>query len=140
MNMFPSIAASRRRILIVDDHADSAEGLALLLRMQGHEARTVDDGIAALTLARTFHPEIILLDIGLPGMNGYEVAKRLREEHSNTLRLVAVTGYGQEEDRRLASAAGFDHLLVKPISAEALDTILVTPEAVRHPEPNVCPD
>lgn len=125
MTIPPSLS-SARRILVVDDHADAAEGLAFFLRLHGHETRTAEDGVTALDLARTFHPEIIVLDIGLPRMDGYEVARRLRDEHPNGLLLVAATGYGKKEDRRRATEAGFDHVLVKPISLDALLPLLVS--------------
>lgn len=118
-----------RRILIVDDHRDAVAGLALLVTMGGHEARTAADGLAALDVARIFHPEIILLDIGLPKKDGYEVARELRREHGEAVLLVAITGYDREEDRRRAREAGFDHLLVKPVTAEALRPFLVGSES-----------
>src|SRR5262249_34854516 len=102
-----------RRVLVVDDHWDGAESTAALLRIQGHEVRTAHDGPEALEAARAFRPQVVLLDIGLPGMDGYEVARRLRQEpESGGVVLVAVTGYGRDEDRRAAAAAGFDHHLV----------------------------
>jgi CheY-like chemotaxis protein len=109
-----------RRILVVDDNVDAAESLAVLLRIQGHDVRTAIDGPAALHVAEAFRPEVVLLDIGLPKMDDYEVARRLREQAGmgNTL-LVALTGYGQE-DRRRAEEAGFDAHLVKPADPAAL--------------------
>jgi PAS domain S-box-containing protein len=110
-----------RRVLVVDDQADAAESLAMLLRAEGHEVRTAPDGAAALEAARAYHPEVILLDIGLPRMDGYEVARRIRAQAGlEDVVLVAVTGYGQEEDRRRAAAAGFDAHLVKPADLAAL--------------------
>ena len=103
------------RVLVVDDNADAAGTLAMLLELHGHETREAADGPAALASAAEFQPHMILLDIGLPGMDGYEVARRLRA--SSTTRaatLVALTGYGREEDRQLSLSAGFDHHLVKP--------------------------
>lgn len=129
-------STGRRRILVVDDHADSAEGLAFLLRLHGHDTETAEDGIAALELARTFQPDVIVLDIGLPGMNGFEVAQRVRGENSNVL-LVALTGHGKEEDRRRAGEVGFDHLLVKPILVETLEAVLAAPKSLQHFESNV---
>ncbi|MEP6802029.1 MAG: PAS domain S-box protein [Acidobacteriota bacterium] len=116
------------RILVVDDSVDSAEGLARLLEMTGHAVRTAYDGPAALEAALTFRPAVVVLDIGLPGMDGYEVARRLREqpEFKETL-LVALTGYGHEEDRRRTAEAGFRHHLVKPVRAEALLALLRGP-------------
>ncbi len=114
-----------RRILVVDDNVDAAESLALILKLQGDEVRTAHDGPAALAAAQAFQPEVILLDIGLPGMNGYEVARRLREQppFEGTL-VVAMTGYGQEEDRRRSQESGFDHHLVKPVEPTALHRLL----------------
>ncbi|HYN20018.1 MAG TPA: CheR family methyltransferase, partial [Thermoanaerobaculia bacterium] len=110
------LAAPPRRILVVDDNVDTAESMALLLRLKGHEVVTAHDGPAALDKARSFIPEVVLLDIGLPGLDGYQVAKRLRRRRRTaTALLVALTGYGQEEDLRLAREAGFDHHLTKPV-------------------------
>jgi PAS domain S-box-containing protein len=108
------------RLLVVDDDRDSAESLALLLQVKGNEVQTAPDGSAALESARDFRPDIILLDIGLPGMDGYEVARRLRREHSRQTVLVALTGYGTDEDHRKSQRAGFDYHLVKPVELDAL--------------------
>jgi len=114
-----------RRILVVDDNADAAEALALVLGMTGHEVRLAGDGPSALAAAAEFRPEVVLLDIGLPGMDGYEVARRLRSgDGLRDMSLVALTGYGQEADRERARAAGFDHHLVKPASPEAILAVL----------------
>jgi len=112
---------SPRRILVVDDNVDTAQSMALLLRLKGHRVEVAHDGPAALETARSFEPEIVLLDIGLPGLDGYEVARRLREEArlSHAL-LVALTGYGQEEDRRRARYAGFDYHFTKPVDPTVL--------------------
>jgi signal transduction histidine kinase/ActR/RegA family two-component response regulator len=112
------------RVLVVDDNEDSAESLRMLLALAGHEVQICHEGCEALKISETFHPQIVLLDIGLPSMNGYEVARRLRvmDDHKETL-LVALTGYGQEEDRRLAREAGFNHHLVKPVDFTALNAI-----------------
>jgi PAS domain S-box-containing protein len=116
-------APDRRRILVVDDNQDSAESLALLLEIYGHEVQVAFTGPAALDRARTFLPDVVLLDIGLPGMDGYEVARQLRAERDGC-RLVALTGYGQDEDRRRSREAGFDHHLIKPVDLEALVRVL----------------
>jgi signal transduction histidine kinase/CheY-like chemotaxis protein len=109
------------RILIVDDNVDSAESLAMLLGMTGHDARTAHDGPAALETALAFRPRVVLLDIGLPRMDGYEVARRLRQDPAHAgMTVIAMTGYGQEEDRRRSKEAGFDRHLVKPIDFDAL--------------------
>jgi PAS domain S-box-containing protein len=114
-----------RKVLVVDDNMDAAESTAMLLRMLGHSVETAHDGHSALQAARTFHPEVVLLDIGLPGMSGYEVAKALRAEFGLERHLlVALTGYGQEEDRRKSDASGFDRHLVKPVDPGTLIALL----------------
>lgn len=113
-----------RRILVIDDNRDAAESLGALLEFKGHEIATAFDGPAALQAIQSFPAEVILLDIGLPGMSGYQIAKRLRAGGS-TARLVALTGYGQREDRERSRLAGFDHHLVKPVSPEDLDQVLI---------------
>src|SRR5205807_1390091 len=116
---------SPRRVLVVDDNVDAAATLAELVVLWGHEVRVVHDGRLALEEVSRYQPEVVLLDIGLPQMDGYEVARRLREQPGGlALRLVAVTGYGQEQDRRKSQAAGFDDHLVKPVDAEALQQLL----------------
>jgi PAS domain S-box-containing protein len=122
----PAVSAGAgRRILVVDDNEDSAVSLALLLELSGHEVRTAGDGSAALSEARSFRPEVVLLDIGLPHMDGYEVARRLRgEEDLRGLLLFAMTGYGQEEDVRRSRQAGFDQHLVKPVDLPKLLDLL----------------
>ncbi len=113
------------RILVVDDNKDAAETLALLLQTQGHDVHQAYDGLAALDAARRLCPQVILCDIGLPGLNGYEVARRLRAQPKfQNMLLVALTGWGQDEDRRRSQEAGFDAHLVKPIEQEALTDIL----------------
>jgi signal transduction histidine kinase/ActR/RegA family two-component response regulator len=120
-----------QKILVVDDNRDTAISCARLLKAMGHEVQTAYDGFAALEVARSFKPQTILLDIGLPGMNGFEVAKTLREEGFATEVIVAVSGYGQPEDRERSREAGFDDHLVKPVHREALVTILQQ-SAERH--------
>jgi PAS domain S-box-containing protein len=116
-------AAAGRRILVVDDNQDSAESLALLLEIHGHEVRTAFAGLDALETASTFRPDVVLLDIGLPGMDGYEVARRLRADDHRGL-LVALTGYGRDDDRQRSLEAGFDHHLVKPVDLDELARVL----------------
>ncbi|HEY9419993.1 MAG TPA: response regulator [Thermoanaerobaculia bacterium] len=112
----------------MDDNMDTAESLALLLRLRGHEVETAQDGPAALKTAGTFHPEVVLLDIGLPGLDGYQVAGRLRRRRrTSKALLVALTGYGQEEDQRLAREAGFDHHLTKPVDPTIIYELLARP-------------
>jgi PAS domain S-box-containing protein len=114
-----------RRVLVVDDNVDAAESMALLLRAVGHEVRTAYDGLVALREAEALRPEVVLLDIGLPRLDGYEVARRLRQQEGGQEALViALTGYGQEEDRRRAAAAGFDVHLVKPPDPGAVQQLV----------------
>jgi PAS domain S-box-containing protein len=113
------------RILVVDDYADAAESLTLLLQAEGHEVETADCGLKALERAQAFRPQVVLLDIGLPDLDGYEVARRLRalpETHDAVL--VALTGYGQIEDRERSRSAGFNHHLLKPVNFEKLSALL----------------
>jgi CheY-like chemotaxis protein len=109
------------RILVVDDNVDLARGIARLLKLLGHNVQIAHDGRAAIETARAFQPEVVLLDIGLPTMDGYQVARQLRtEECGKNARIIAITGYGHEEDRRRSHEAGFDHYLVKPIDFNSL--------------------
>jgi len=113
------------RILVVDDFVDAADGLAIYLAKHGHLMRTAHDGHAALTAAAEFAPQVILLDIGLPKLDGFRVARQIRQQQSlQSACLIAVTGFGQPEDRRAAYDAGFDHFLVKPIDPTELLAIL----------------
>ena len=119
------VQSSARRILVVDDNGDAADSLAVLLRLLGNDVRTAPDGPAALEAARAYRPDVVLLDLGLPGMSGYEVCRRLREGHfANGPLVVALTGYGQDEDRRRTREAGFDRHLVKPVNLEELRELL----------------
>jgi len=119
-----------RRILVVDDNTDAAESLAQVLRLNGHEVRTAYDGPTALDLARAQVPEVVLLDLGLPGMNGVEVAQRMRQSLGLTdALLVALTGYGQDEDRRRSQEAGFNAHLVKPVNLDAVLMLLARSQA-----------
>jgi PAS domain S-box-containing protein len=123
-------SAVGRRILIADDNHDAADSLALLLEAAGHDVRTAHGGHAALRIASSFQPQVALLDIGMPDLDGYEVARRLRQSAwGRSLRIVALTGWGQEEDRRRALAAGFDHHLTKPVDLQALEKLVSRPEA-----------
>lgn len=120
----------RCRVLVVDDNQDSADSLSMLLRMMGHEVATAHDGFEAVAAATTFLPDVVILDIGLPKLNGYEVAKRIREQpRGKTMVLVALTGWGQDEHRRLSQDAGFDHHLTKPVEIEVLQEILTATES-----------
>jgi PAS domain S-box-containing protein len=116
-----------RRVLVVDDNVDAAQSLAMLLEFRGHEVRVAHDGQAAVPAVCDFRPDVVLLDLGLPGMNGYEVARevRSRPEFANLV-LAAVTGYGQEEDRRRSREAGFDYHFVKPVDPKDLESLLAS--------------
>src|SRR5689334_10887819 len=116
--------ATATRILVVDDSVDSAETLGELLRIWGHDVRLAHDGPAALAAAREYRPEIVLLDIGLPGMDGFAVAGELRKEGLGGRMLVALTGYGEQQDKDRAQKAGFDHHLTKPIDPDTLQKLL----------------
>jgi CheY-like chemotaxis protein len=119
-----------RRVVVIEDNVDAAESLQLLLEIWGHQVEIVHDGPAGLESVRGFEPDVVLCDIGLPGgMDGYEVARQLRSAGS-TARLVALTGYGQQEDQRLALDAGFDLHLTKPVEPAALQKLLAAPEAL----------
>jgi CheY-like chemotaxis protein len=112
-------------LLIVDDNGDSVQALELLARSWGHEVAVAKDGLSALQLAASFKPEFAVVDIGLPGMNGYEIARRLREDvRYRTPYLVALTGYGAEKDRADARAAGFDEHWIKPGDLNLLEALL----------------
>lgn len=113
-----------RRILVVDDNRDSANSLAMLLKLLGHTVDTAHDGLEAVERAATFRADVILLDIGMPRLNGYEAARRIRQQRQKGLRLVALTGWGQEEDRQRSEEAGFDAHLVKPVDLAALTKLL----------------
>jgi CheY-like chemotaxis protein len=113
------------RVLVVDDNTDAVESLAFLLNLEGYTVSTACDGLSALTEAARFQPDVILLDIGMPGMDGYTVARELRaRESTQSVIIVALTGYGQPEDRARAEAAGFTDHLTKPIDPQALNTML----------------
>jgi PAS domain S-box-containing protein len=120
-----SSAVASRRILIVDDNMDGAESLSMLLRFTGNETRVEHDGEAALKAGEQFMPDVVLLDIGLPGMSGYDVARRIREQPwGQRIALVAITGWGQEEDRSQSRNAGFDAHMVKPVAPDELAQVL----------------
>lgn len=110
-----------RKVLLVDDNVDSAEMLATLLRMKGNDVRIAHDGPSAVEVAVEYQPTVSLIDIGLPGMSGYDVARELRKRFGDSMALIAVTGYGQDEDRRRSREAGFDEHLTKPVQFEVLE-------------------
>ena len=116
---------ARRRVLVVDDNTDAANALRYLLENDGHEVKIADDGHAGLSLARAFRPNVLLLDIGLPKLSGYEIAKQVRGDQSlSGVTIIAITGYGQAGDRARALAAGFDHYLTKPVEFGELRRLL----------------
>ena len=120
----PAPEPRRQRVLVVDDNVDAAEGLAMLLRLDDHEVTIAHDGAHALALAAAARPTVVLLDIGLPGMDGYEVCRRLRTAGFTDTRIFALTGYSQDRDKQLALEAGFDAHMVKPVEFEKLQQIL----------------
>lgn len=127
-------SSARRRVLVADDNVDAAESLAALLEILGHEVRTAHDGASAIELAESFRPDLILLDIGMPDLNGYEVCRRIRERPwGRDVFLIALTGWGQEDDRRRSLASGFDQHLVKPLDPAALEKALATGAKPRAP-------
>jgi CheY-like chemotaxis protein len=116
-----------RRILVADDNADSASSMALLLEILGNEVRTAGDGLEAVEVAASFRPDVILMDIGMPRLDGYDACRRIREESwGRDIVLIALTGWSQDEDVRQARDAGFDHHLVKPVEPAALEKLLET--------------
>jgi len=116
---------AKLRVLIVDDSRDAASSLSTLVELMGHDVRTEYDGEAAVRSAEAFRPQIVLLDVGMPGIDGYEACRRIRQHAwSKSMRLVAVTGWGQDEDRRRSAAAGFEQHLVKPVSPAVLEELL----------------
>jgi len=115
----------RRRVLVADDNLDSASSLSLMLQMMGNDVRVANDGLEALAVAESFHPDAIFLDIGMPGLNGYEVCRKLRDNGAAAgAMVVALTGWGQQEDRRRSQEFGFDHHLVKPVEPSVLEALL----------------
>ncbi|MBS7776738.1 chemotaxis protein CheB [Acidovorax sp. CCYZU-2555] len=124
----PNVAFKARRVLVVDDNVDAANGIAELLRMWGHEVALAYDGYAGLEVARTFDPDVALLDIGLPTMTGYALARKLRKAKTEGLFLVAVTGYGQPSDVTAAKESGFDLHVVKPLNVGHMQRLLASPQ------------
>jgi CheY-like chemotaxis protein len=118
-------AKTTRRILVVDDMRDNADSLAMLLRLDGNEVETAYDGLAALEAAERLRPDVVLLDIRMPKLNGYDACRRIREQPwGKGMLLIALTGWGQEEDLRRTEEAGFDSHLVKPVDPAALSELL----------------
>ena len=117
--------AALRRILVADDNADSAASMALLLEILGNEVRTAFDGLHAVEVAAEFRPDVILMDIGMPRLDGYDACRRIREQPwGQDVVLIALTGWGQEEDVRKSRDAGFNHHLVKPVEPATLGKLL----------------
>lgn len=128
--------AARSRVLVVDDYPDSAEAASMLLTLYGHECRTATTGQEALDQAAAFDPDIVILDIGLPDITGYEVARTLRARAgARSLYLAAMTGWGQPEDRAKAFAAGFDHHVTKPADLQKLSLIVALADQRRAEQP-----
>ncbi len=123
-NNVVAVKVVSRRILVADDDLDGAETLAIVLRVAGHDVQIAHDGPSTLRIAADFQPDVVFLDVGMPGMDGFETARQLRQcvELDKTV-LVALTGYGREEDRARAAQAGFDHFLVKPTPPKVLNDI-----------------
>ena len=129
-----------RRVLVVDDNRDAAESMALLLRMEGHDVQVAYDGQAAIDAVETMHPDAVLLDIGLPGLDGYEVAERVRAMPGGAgILLVSISGYGQDLRRDAATGTPFDHQFVKPIDPAAIAELLAAPHVENPPAENVVP-
>ncbi len=116
-----------RRVLVVDDNPDAVETLSILLQLRHNDVLTAVDGLEAVEAAAAFQPDLILLDIGLPKLNGYDAARRIREQrHDQRLVIVAMTGWGQEEDKRKSKEAGFNQHLVKPVDPGLLEELLAS--------------
>jgi CheY-like chemotaxis protein len=127
------VVPSGFRLLVIDDNQDAATSLAMLLRLQGHEVRVAHSGAAALEMTNSYTPDVVFLDIGMPGMDGYEVARRLRQQPGlEKVVLAALTGWGQREDRRRTAEAGFNHHLVKPPEPKVIDGLLADLKAKRN--------
>jgi CheY-like chemotaxis protein len=120
----------RKRVLVVDDNVDAAEGLRMLLELMGMDARAAFDGAAGLVATAEFAPHLVFLDIGMPGMDGFEFARRVRAENTPCPTLVAVSGWGQQDDRRRSREAGIDAHLVKPVGMEELQEVLRKTQAL----------
>ncbi len=124
----PACPSGQCRILVADDNEDAADSLAMMLQIMGNEVRTTNDGLQAVEAAEAFRPDVILLDIGMPKLNGYEVCRRIREQPGGKkVVLIALTGWGQEQDKRRSQEAGFDHHMVKPVDPAALEKLLAGP-------------
>lgn len=126
-SMMAEAGRARRRILVTDDNVDAASSLAMMLEMMGNEVRTAHDGLEAVETAALFRPDVILLDIGMPKLDGYEACRRIRGQFwARDVLMLALTGWGQDEDRLEARRAGFDQHLVKPVEPAAFEKLLAT--------------
>ncbi len=136
MTSQPRIAKSAaRRILVVDDNRDAADALARLLQLLGHHVDTAQDGLEAVARAQTFRADVILMDIGMPRLDGYEAARRIREQmRSQPLKLVALTGWSHEEHRRRSAESGFDAHILKPVDVQVLESLLAGWGADENPQ------
>ena len=134
-----AMSVPARRILLVDDNTDAADGMAILLRLAGHEVRTAYDGETALALARLQPPEVVICDLSMPGISGFELARQLRQDLGllDSL-LVAVSGYDQEEDRRRSQEAGFNAHFAKPVCLDSLKAILANMDPLTAGSPGEC--
>jgi CheY-like chemotaxis protein len=125
--------SGKRRVLVVDDNENAAKVLGMLLKALGNDVRTAYDGLAAIELAEEFLPDIVLLDIGMPKLNGYDTAQRIRQQPwGKKMVLAALTGWGQEDDKRRTRDAGFDHHFVKPVEPAMLQRLLAEYEPAAH--------
>jgi CheY-like chemotaxis protein len=122
----PQASASRqRRILVADDNRDAGETMAMLLRLDGHEVHVAIDGLEAVAMFVREQPEVVILDIGMPGISGHEAARRIREQSvGRAVTLIAVTGWGQKSDKDRSAASGFDHHFTKPVEPDVLSALL----------------
>lgn len=126
----PSAPNGRRRILVADDNEDSASAMAMMLKLMGYEVSTASDGPEAIQRAEAFRPALILLDIGMPGMNGYDACRHIRQQPGGEEIVIAgLTGWGQEEDKRRSRDAGFNYHLVKPVAPADLEKLLAAVES-----------
>lgn len=125
------------RVLVVDDNKDSAQTLGMMLKIMGNDVRTAHDGLEAIEQAADYRPHVILLDLGMPKLNGYDVCRRIREQDwGSDMMIIALTGWGQAEDRQRTKEAGFDHHLVKPVDVAKLNELLESSKLRRRSVPS----
>ena len=123
-NLASALGSARLKVLVADDNRDAADSLAMVLEMSGYQVLVAYTGAEALQLARQSQPSVVILDIGMPDITGYEVARGIRRESWGSNILIAVTGWGQQEDKERARAAGFDHHLTKPVDPDEMENVL----------------